>query len=646
MLKDQRFQDTYNKNIKAIKCQETVRKIESAVIPDNWRLDNGITLQSTEGPQTYHNLMIDNKPYYTAPNFIQEARRDVEMQGEHSSRTVIFFGAGLGYHLFAFLLNKRFSSNFINVVIVDPDPAMMKIMLHALDLTKLLETKNVYFVTGREENDMLQYLVVKFKENYAFKHFKNVTNVYSYTPYYEQEKEYFDMFYRHWKNKLLQSHLNYGTSIIDGLEGFYNTMDSVEHVVRNRGISSLFGKFKNKPGLIVAAGPSLNKNIELIEECLDRCVVIAVDSALKPLLRRGIIPHIVTTIERGEGPLNYYTDLEELVDIEELQKNMIFAPAAVIHKSLYEQMTVKYNVPTFTVFRDFSDFKWTELDKGIITSGKSSANLAFNMLAKLECNPIVLVGQDLAFGETGETHTKGCDHSSEGMKKSHKITEERWVMGNNGKPIRTLETWEHFLRDYEVDISVYKGQVFNCTEGGALIHGTKFLPLAKVIKTVLRTRFDPTKTLMKICLENSEDFKESKKKLLDKINETIKYSKSLQEDCKEIIKEANAVQDEVKNLKSLADAVPLGANTKLHQRYAKMRNSKMFFQFLVHSAQSHYNISDTQMNDVLRFHASLAERVLAETQIIKGFAAVTIATAVKKTEAIIKAKQVLEGMDA
>ena len=54
---------------------------------------------------------------------------------------------------------------------------------------------------------------------------------------------------------------------------------------------------RNIPAIIVAAGPSLNKNILELKRLKGRAFIIAVDTAIKPLLNAGIIPDMYAVVD-------------------------------------------------------------------------------------------------------------------------------------------------------------------------------------------------------------------------------------------------------------------------------------------------------------------------------------------------------------
>ena len=66
------------------------------------------------------------------------------------------------------------------------------------------------------------------------------------------------------------------------------------------------------PAIIVSAGPSLNKNIDHLKNAKNKAFIVAVDTALKPLVMHGIIPDIYVIVD-GKKPVT-------LLDFDEARR--------------------------------------------------------------------------------------------------------------------------------------------------------------------------------------------------------------------------------------------------------------------------------------------------------------------------------------
>jgi len=70
-------------------------------------------------------------------------------------------------------------------------------------------------------------------------------------------------------------------------------------------------KFKNKPAVILSAGPSLDKNIENLKPYRDKVVVFCVGVAFKTAVKHGIIPDFVAVIDNKKEII----DIPEIADV-------------------------------------------------------------------------------------------------------------------------------------------------------------------------------------------------------------------------------------------------------------------------------------------------------------------------------------------
>ena len=83
-----------------------------------------------------------------------------------------------------------------------------------------------------------------------------------------------------------------------------NLLANLKHLIKAYKTVQYAGKIpKEVPGIVVAAGPSLNKNIEELKKAKGKAFIIATDTAMKPLLNAGIIPDMYAVVD-GKKPLS------------------------------------------------------------------------------------------------------------------------------------------------------------------------------------------------------------------------------------------------------------------------------------------------------------------------------------------------------
>lgn len=151
------------------------------------------------------------------------------------------------------------------------------------------------------------------------------------------------------------------------------------------------------PAIIVSAGPSLNKNILELKNAKNKAFIVAVDTAVRPLVNAGIIPDMYVVVD-GLKP-------KELLDFDEAKKIPLM-PSITSTKEILQNHTGKK-----IFYFEGQNFIWSMMMmNGIpfstVSCGGSVACSAFSLVYKLGFSRIILVGQDLAL--TGnKTHADG-----------------------------------------------------------------------------------------------------------------------------------------------------------------------------------------------------------------------------------------------
>ncbi|MBC7106903.1 MAG: motility associated factor glycosyltransferase family protein, partial [Firmicutes bacterium] len=119
-------------------------------------------------------------------------------------------------------------------------------------------------------------------------------------------------------------------------------------------------------------------------------------------------------------------------------------------------------------------------DLGLVWSGGSVANVAFSVAYLMGLNPIIFIGQDLAYGD-GCTHSRLLEHQepADWEKREGFIP----VEGNLGGIVYTKSTWLSFREWFErVFAAVQDRTIINATEGGARIRGTLVMTLREALR--------------------------------------------------------------------------------------------------------------------------------------------------------------------
>lgn len=275
----------------------------------------------------------------------------------------------------------------------------------------------------------------------------------------------------------------YGNSIDDCLEGSLQNFQNLKYLLRSKDVRSFKNRFRDKPVIIVSAGPSLEKNIHLLHEVNNKAVIIATETILSRLLQEGIMPHFVTTIERTMPSYEYgYKGKNIPPDVT------LIAPP-VIKPMIFAEYKGELIIPLRDGIREF--MWWDEIlnlgEDAFVSMGDSTAHLAFGFAMQVGANPIVLIGQDLAFGEFGTgCHAGGTFYEDVGTNYAKDPMQEptETVEGYYGGMVTTNRLWKSFKKWFELYIYHLreKAVVINATEGGAKINGAVQMTLKEVIE--------------------------------------------------------------------------------------------------------------------------------------------------------------------
>jgi hypothetical protein len=534
---------------------------------------------------------------------VKEAQKIAAGISTDPGKVVVVYGFALGYLIEA-LLEKVDERN--PLFIIEPDQDLFCEAMRARDLRHLISSERIYILVGDSAN--------KIKGT-----FSRIFNVAKYndvimTGLMGHQSVYPDSFSQsmvYIKEVVNGKLLSLVTVIKMGSNFVTNSLYNLADYCTHPGVNSLFQKFEGLPAIIVSAGPSLNKNIHLIKEAKGKAVIIAVGTAVKALKKWDIEPDFIFSID--PHPLNYEhfkgVELEEAALIAEIQSNhMIFE---------------NFQGPIF-VSGDVAILKWFEdviEKKGIIESGGSVANNAFVAAYKMGADPIILVGQDLAYARDGHSHAAGTNYE-EKVYSGNVNLDFFYVKANDGGQLLTDRAFDQFRTFFELWISQYpKREYVNATEGGAFIKGTKLMTLREVIDQYCQKTVD----VQSIIREAQQSVQVSDMELvLEKLELRIK-------DTNAIIAEANRA---IKRLKQLEKACETRQSRKMQQYLTEINKIYEKFEadpyirevaewFVLH--QVHGVLSRTyaaEYSDEDNFHAAIADYSLYYRKVIEGSKAV------------------------
>ena len=452
--------------------------MENIEIKNNKKLDeclHGMYLEYRKFLDNYkknENILIDEKQaliYRNGREWILTSRYDANYAGDvwveqlddvNSTALVIIAGVGNGIYIKKALKELNIDER---VIIYEPDIDIFIEAMKNVDLTDIIG-RCTLIVKGI--NDKILSVLMSGGISYSLIEYTRFCVLPNYWNIYEADimsvKETIT-------DAIARQQMDKNTYIKYGQEVFDNVLSNLWMVLSNSNVNELYNaiavneEYKNVPAVIVAAGPSLNKNIEKLKKYRKKVFVIACDAALNPLLYNNIIPDIAVSVD-SHKPLSHFSN--------DKVRNIPF----VLSSTCVEWFQKEHRGKKFFFGDSYLLVKLLgSFNKrfGMLDTGGSVANDAFSLADILGFKNNILIGQDLAYSN-GMYYAEGVVRQQT-KKKTDDMVE---VEGYYGDKVLTRLNLDSYRRWFEQQIE-FKDylNVINSTEGGAMIHGAVNMPL-------------------------------------------------------------------------------------------------------------------------------------------------------------------------
>lgn len=389
---------------------------------------------------------------------------------------LFIYGLGNGMYARKYLESTR---EDCSIIIHEPSEKMLITALKNYDLTWLFENKRVKFVFWplyAKNDDMKLYYVqlIDYKDISSIK----VSFYTNYPRVFESDCQEYINGINGAKDYVLANQVVHNRF---GDDYNRNTFNNLKYIPDSLSYEDLINKMpEDVTAIVVTAGPSLDKNISDLKAAKGKCLMIATDTALRPLALAGIQPDL-TAIVDGKKDARYLS--------EESSRRV---PLFCSPKSGDTFMNLHEGVKFFT--NDSCDHIKAFMDKEgcmftSLATGGSITNCCFGLAVGLGCKKIILVGLDLAY--TGDkTHSTV---TVRGEKKTAVEDLEHAYMDIdiNGDPIRTSAEFRTYKQLLENEIRIHPElSVIDATEGGIRIEGTDLMTLKEAIRSECTRDFD------------------------------------------------------------------------------------------------------------------------------------------------------------
>ncbi|EPV0057860.1 6-hydroxymethylpterin diphosphokinase MptE-like protein [Campylobacter jejuni] len=362
-----------------------------------------------------------------------------------------------------------------------------------------------------------------------------------------------------------------------------NIPSMLESIPFQRILSQRKNKFDN--AIVVSAGPSLTKQLSLLKAYQDKAVIFCADGALSMLEKKGIVPDYVTNLDFTDLAMKFFQNKENL-------KQSIIALECATHPNIVRSLNAEN---CMIVLRNKALYQRFNLnDFGYIDTGTHVSHFSYTLALALGFKNIIMIGQDLAFDEEGNSHSKGFDFGEKfsGEENIDKLK----VTAYAGKgEVLTHITWNDYRikLEYLFACNDQKAKFYNATEGGARINFTEELSFKECCEKLL-TKFKPKFELPKSLTKNRSD------KLLVKFKEKIQKD---QDNAKRFLDDALALKQILENILSKDFILPLEFLEKVYQNIENFNHSLDEDEFIQdETLRGAFAYRGKLISDVLKLH--------------------------------------------
>ncbi len=552
-----------------------LRKLQPALAKQVEEITLSGKTQLFVGPNGDINLAYEEIALHRMADPIGEAKEVFDATMPEDSRdqdSIIFiFGLGVGY-----LLRRAYVSSEVQMIIYEPYLEVIRQTLEVIDFSQEFASKRISIVTSLEQIPLI------LSQQYLMGDNLRITAL---PAYEEKEAEMYLNVLDEIKSGLHSNIISQNTALVM-MESF--TRSSLENLpvfIQYPDAMFLHDHCKNVPGVVVSAGPSLDRPgvLETLKKYQDNMVIACVGQAAKALDKAQITPDFVNLIEVQ----NITHQLENVSFIPDT--NFVVLPQTYQDVFEYPAKRILISYASQDPLTHWLSAAWDKSLFGYNHHGTVSITALIHLM-KMGCNPIFLLGQDLAYPEgkmyaqnsvyagkrfyTDENGDKQLewenldefygvffkdDEELERKKKQFwgRLTE---IKGWHGEKLETDIAYDAFRKAFEtIKRNRSEFNLVNCSEGGAYIEGYEHLPFSEAVEKYAVSESHPKAALEALLNERyvvEKPYSETYQKVYDQYNQDRQDLDTLLVLAEKGLKEVKKALKELK--KDEAFSIPLG----------------------------------------------------------------------------------------
>lgn len=486
--------------------------------------------------------------YYHSPEgAMREAEDGFKALDLYKIETLFVYGVGLGYFYQA-AKEWLAESGSRNLVFLEDDLDVIHRLFETERGQEMLFDEQVFIqyfekTSDDEKSGIYALPLYYFLSNVRISALGYYARKFSdYLPLLVKQLEYM----QYVKSFQMLEYMNFGQGFF---QNFYRNMLELPYSYL---ADTLFGKFEGIPAIVCGAGPSLEANLPLLETLRERAIIISGGSAINTLGHHGFLPHFGVSIDPNVTQFGRLF-MNQAYEVPFFYRNRIYPQALTLMHGdrLYVTRTGGHEIA-----------KWCEERLAIkeggdaIPEGNNVVNFSISIAKALGCNPIILVGVDLAYTD-GKSYAPGIvPHpvldAHKGIATRGEGEDVILKMDIQNKPVNTLWKWiVESMWVTQLAVTSPKLKVVNATEGGIGFDGVPNQALKEVAENLLEGQFDYSGFIHGEIQNSPLPETVTKDNILALIQELQESLSRCKDFCKSLRKEFNHVLNEIRSTKKV-----------------------------------------------------------------------------------------------
>ena len=341
-------------------------------------------------------------------------------------------GFGLGLHLES-LLRELDEDSF--VFVGEKDPFLLGEVLSKRDCSEILNDSRLFLGVGELDDAFFRPL-----NDVPFPRIRDVQPL-VFSPLFSLAEDYYARFLTEFARTFEFWMRLFGTNLSDGGLLQENSLINLPRLLGVPDVGVLKNAFLDLPLILVGAGPSLDEAGEFLREARKKALVICVNTAYRRLIRIGVEPHFTVAADPRSDTSKGYANVS--VDKTHLVCPYYVYPG-VVGRFGDRILTWTGNNPLLRLGQERLGH---EQGTSLLEQGTVSASV-IDLGRLWGCRRICLVGQDMALGADGQTHTIDSFYSDENRIVAN-LEECRMLPGNTLETVPVDENLIIYLRTFE-----------------------------------------------------------------------------------------------------------------------------------------------------------------------------------------------------